>query len=59
MNIRPASPLDVFVWPDDMTGPTWCFREDAGDYTHMSDDYRVLPEGSDEAEEFLVQEYAS
>ena len=55
MNIRPASQLDVFVWPDD----TWCFREDAGDYTHMSDDHRVLPEGSDEAEEFLVREYTA
>ena len=59
MNIRPASPLDVFVWPDDMVGPTWCFREDAGGYNHMSDDFRVLPEGSDEAEEFLTGVYTS
>ena len=55
MNIRPASQLDIFLWPDG----TWCFREDAGEYSHISDDFRVLPEGSDEAEEFLVGEYTA
>ena len=49
-----TSYLDVMRWPDGM----WCFREDLHEYGHMSDDYEVMPEGSEKAEAFLVQEYA-
>lgn len=55
MTIHPASPLDIFIWPCG----TWCFREDAGEYAHLSDDYRVLPSESTEAEDFLVQGYTT
>lgn len=55
MNIVPAHPSDVFVWPCG----TWCFREDAHEFTHKSDDFLILPAESTEAEDFLVQEYAT
>lgn len=51
MTIVPAKESDVFLWPDG----TWCFRHDALEYyAHMSDDYRVIPEDSDEWEEFFA-----
>ena len=52
--VSATSYLDVMLWPDG----TWYFREDLHEYGHMSDDYEVMPEGSEKAEAFLAQEYA-
>jgi hypothetical protein len=30
---------DVLVWPDG----TWCYYFERAEYSHMSDDYRVIP----------------
>lgn len=45
-SIRPASPLDIFVWPDGTT----ITRENYDEiYEHyMGDDFRVVPVGSEE-----------
>ena len=45
-----VSSEDVILWPDE----TWCFRFELSYYTHMSDDYQVILEGSDEYEEFFA-----
>lgn len=42
MNVRPISSEDVILWPDG----TWCYRHDLEDYSHMSDDYEVVPYGT-------------
>lgn len=44
---------DILLWPDDMTGPTWCYRYELGEMSHMSDDFEVLPFESDRHREFL------
>lgn len=49
-----ASPDDIFVWSDG----TWCFREDLEEMSHMSDDYLVVREGSQEYDSFLWAEEA-
>ena len=36
------SPDDICMWPDG----TWCYRSELSEYSHMSDDYEVYPEGS-------------
>ena len=46
-------PDDVFVWPDGM----WCFRDELPDFSHKSDDYRVINAGTDDWEEFLDEHY--
>ena len=40
---------DIIVWPDG----TWCFRYELHEYTHMSDDYLVLPIDSIAADVWL------
>lgn len=40
---------DVCVWADG----TWCYVYELQDYQHMSDDYFVLSEGSNEYYNFL------
>lgn len=37
-----ASNDDLILWPDG----TFCYRSDLSGYTHMSDDYEVVPFGS-------------
>lgn len=44
---------EIMVWPDDMTGPTWCYRHELGEMNHMSDDYEVVPVGSPRHQQFL------
>lgn len=46
---------DILLWPDadDMTGPTWCFRHELSQMTHMSDDFEVLPFDSPRYQRFL------
>lgn len=39
MNIQSIIIEDIFVWPDG----TWCYRYEAPQYQHMSDDYIVVP----------------
>ena len=39
-----TSPDDIVLWPCG----TWCFRDERGYYTHMSDDNRVIPVTSPE-----------
>jgi hypothetical protein len=41
------------VWPDDMSGPTWCYRFELGEMSHMSDDFAVLPVSSPQHQAFL------
>lgn len=41
-NIRPISSQDIFLWPDG----SFCYRCDAVYFTHMSDDYEVIPYGT-------------
>lgn len=43
-------PDDLIVWPDD----TCCLGENLHEYTHMSDDYVVLKEGTDEYQSFCT-----
>ena len=38
------SPDDIMVWPDDV----WCYRDELDSFTHKSDDYRVLEDGTSE-----------
>lgn len=45
---------DIFLWPDDMTGPTWCYRYEYGQMSHMSDDFEVLPFDSTKYQAFLA-----
>ena len=40
--IQKASGDDLLVWPDG----TVCFRSEVGMYSHMSDDYEVVAEGT-------------
>ena len=35
---------DIIVWPDE----SWCYRDELHEFTHMSDDYRVIPFGTSE-----------
>lgn len=37
---------DIMVWPDDMLGSTWCYRDELEEMNHMSDDYITLYVGS-------------
>lgn len=41
---RPHDIEDVFLWPDG----SWCYREEVEEYSHKSDDYKVLYFGTDE-----------
>jgi hypothetical protein len=43
------SPDDVLMWAD---GVTWCYRYELWEMTHLSDDYFVMTEGSEEWQEF-------
>lgn len=52
MSARPPSSLDVILWPCG----TWCYRDEIHEYTHKSDDYEVLPDGSARWAEFLTRE---
>ncbi len=45
---------DILLWPDDMTGPTWCWRHELSEMSHMSDDFEVLPFGSPRHQAFLA-----
>jgi hypothetical protein len=47
--IRAPKPSDLVLWPDG----TWCLYEALNEYGHMSDDYRVIEDGSAEYEEFF------
>lgn len=42
MQIQETSEEDIHEWPDG----TWCYRFEAPDFTHMSDDYVTYPVGS-------------
>lgn len=42
-----TNPDDVIVWPCG----TWCYRYELAEFSHKSDDYEVLPDGSERAEE--------
>ena len=46
---EPTSDDDLILWPDG----TWCFRSDLPMYSHMSDDYTVVPVDTDPYEEFF------
>lgn len=35
---------DIIEWADG----TWCYRYELSEYSFMSDDYRVIADGSDE-----------
>lgn len=37
-------PEDICLWPDGV----WCYLYELADYTHKSDDYRVIPFSSKE-----------
>ena len=54
-NIRRAKSDDLLVWPDG----TMTLREEycEADYSHMSDDFAVIPAGSAQYDE-LVKELA-
>ena len=52
MNIRPISSLDLIIWPDG----TWTLRQDLHEYSYMSDDYIVYPEGCDEWLAFFYED---
>lgn len=43
------NPQDLIVWPDG----DQCLREDMDDYTWKSDDYEVVPFGSDRWQELI------
>ncbi len=49
-SIKPASDHDVMLWPDG----TWCYREDLEEYSHMSDDYQVIPVNTPSHAEFFL-----
>lgn len=33
---------DIIVWPDGTDWPTWCYREELEQMTHMGDDFEVV-----------------
>lgn len=41
---------DVILWPDG----TWCYRYQLPEYSHMSDDYRVIEFDTFEYDEFFA-----
>ena len=41
-------PEDIIVWPCG----TWCCRENLEEYTHMSDDFKVISYNDDEWDTF-------
>lgn len=43
MSIRAIAPSDICRWPD----YTWCFYDDLPQYNWKSDDYEVIPYGTD------------
>ena len=51
-SIREAKIDDLILWPDGV----WCFRGNLHEYTHKSDDYRVIPVDTDEWDTFLRTE---
>jgi hypothetical protein len=40
--VQPVSSDDIFVWPDG----TMCYRHELEQRSHMSDDYKCIPQGS-------------
>lgn len=50
--MQPISSEDLIVWPDG----TMCYREQLEEMSHMSDDYEVVPVGSDRWDQ-LVREW--
>lgn len=44
---------DVIVWGDSDVHPTWCYRYELDQYSHMSDDYSVVSFGTKEYDEFF------
>ena len=48
--ITPISGDDILVWPDS----TWCLRSEVAEYSHMSDDYIVIPVDSADWDAFLT-----
>ena len=42
---------DIIVWPDGF----WCFRYQLHEFNHLSDDYQVLKDDSEEHREFLEE----
>lgn len=42
MDIRASE--DILLWADG----TWCYRYEEHEFAHMSDDYRVIPLGTNE-----------
>ena len=47
--IRAIQSNDLILWPDG----TWCLYEQIHEYSHMSDDYTVVPADTPEYEEFF------
>lgn len=47
-----ADDEDIFLWPDG----TWCYREEfvSGEFSHVSDDYRVIQFASTEWDSLVV-----
>jgi len=44
---------DICLWPDG----TWCYWNEIGDYSYMSDDYEVIAEGTSKYDQFLMEIY--
>jgi len=49
---RALSGEDLIVWPDH----TMCIRSELHEFTHKSDDYRVVPFESDEWTDLMTKE---
>lgn len=49
--LKSISMQDIFLWPCG----TWCYREDILEYRCMSDDFKVIKEGTEEYKEFLKE----
>lgn len=52
MTVREIGPADICVWPDG----AWCLHEDLGEFGWKSDDYEVVPAGSQRAQEIAGEE---
>lgn len=43
------SPDSVTLWPNG----SWCYWHEIDEFTHMSDDYKIICEGTEEYRDFL------
>ena len=49
---------DIVVWPNDFIEPSWCYLDELEYYGHdLSDDYYIIPFGTDEYYEFLDSQH--